>query len=150
MKNLKRFYPILFLLLMMQCDVLPTNYPVYRPGSSSTVSTNESREFADLMEKDQINKKQKTAEVLTYLLNDPEPEDPYTATVIENISGCDIIVRLVAVKGNQIYNLPIPRNGKNHFKIAKGSYTLKSNVCEAKYYSQKYIYEPLILKLSNN
>ena len=132
MKNLKRFYPILFVFVMVQCDILPTNYPVYRPGSSSTVSTNESREFADLMEKDQINKKQKTAEVLTYLLNDPEPEDPYTATVIENISGCDIIVRLVAVKGHQIYNLPIPRNGKNHFKIAKGSYTLKSNVCEAK------------------
>ena len=150
MKNLRRLYPILFLLLMVQCDILPTNYPVYRPGSSSTVSTNESREFADLMEKDQINKKQKTAEVLTYLLNDPEPEDPYTATVIENISGCDIIVRLVAVKGNQIYNLPIPRNGKNHFKIVKGSYTLKSNVCEAKYYSQKYIYEPLILKLSSH
>lgn len=138
------------LFLFIQCDVLPSNFPVYQPGATTSGIPNENKEFADLMEKDQVNKKQKTAEVLTYLLNDPEPEDPYTATVIENTSNCNIIVRLVAVNGSQIYNLPIPRNGKNHFKIAKGNYTLKSNVCEAKYYSQKSITEPLILKLTAN
>ncbi len=138
------------LFFFIQCDVLPSNFPVYQPGTPSAVIPNENKEFADLMEKDQVNKKQKTAEVLTYLLNDPEPEDPYTATVIENTSNCNIIVRLVSVNGSQIYNLPIPRNGKNHFKIAKGNYTLKSNVCEAKYYSQKSITEPLILKLTAN
>ena len=138
------------LFFFIQCDVLPSNFPVYQPGATTPGIPNENKEFADLMEKDQVNKKQKTAEVLTYLLNDPEPEDPYTATVIENTSNCNIIVRLVAVNGSQIYNLPIPRNGKNHFKIAKGNYTLKSNVCEAKYYSQKSITEPLILKLTAN
>lgn len=144
MKNLKKLYLLVLGFLMIQCDVVPNSgYRTNNPGS-----VDEGKEFADLMEKDQIDKNKKTAEVLTYLLNDTDPADPYTVAVIDNLSGCNIIVRLVAVKGNQIYNLPVPKNSKNHFKIAKGSYTMRSNVCESKYYSQKSITEPLILKLS--
>ncbi|WP_423974917.1 DUF6759 domain-containing protein [Kaistella sp.] len=47
-----------------------------------------------------------------------------------------------------MYNVPILRNNKNQFIIKKGNYTLKSNIYEAKYYSQKIIVEPLLLKLS--
>ncbi len=144
MKNLKKLYLLVLGFLMIQCDVVPNSgYRTNNPGS-----VDESKEFADLMEKDQTDKNKKTAEVLTYLLNDTDPADPYTVAVIDNLSGCNIIVRLVAVKGNQIYNLPVAKNSKNHFKIAKGSYTMRSNVCESKYYSQKSITEPLILKLS--
>ncbi|WP_332021440.1 DUF6759 domain-containing protein [Kaistella sp.] len=144
MKNLKKLYLLVLGFLMIQCDVVPNSgYRTNNPGSAD-----ESKEFADLMEKDQTDKNKKTAEVLTYLLNDTDPADPYTVAVIDNLSGCNIIVRLVAVKGNQIYNLPVPKNSKNHFKIAKGSYTMRSNVCKSKYYSQKSINEPLILKLS--
>ena len=144
MKNLKKLYLLVLGFLMIQCDVVPNSgYRTNNPGS-----VDESKEFADLMEKDQTDKNKKTAEVLTYLLNDTDPADPYTVAVIDNLSGCNIIVRLVAVKGNQIYNLPVPKNSKNHFKIAKGSYTMRSNVCDSKYYSQKLINEPLILKLS--
>ncbi|WP_332030996.1 DUF6759 domain-containing protein [Kaistella sp.] len=144
MKNLKKIYLLVLGFLMIQCDVVPNSgYRTNNPGS-----VDESKEFADLMEKDQTDKNKKTAEVLTYLLNDTDPADPYTVAVIDNLSGCNIIVRLVAVKGNQIYNLPVAKNSKNHFKIAKGSYTMRSNVCESKYYSQKSITEPLILKLS--
>ena len=144
MKNLKKIYLLVLGFLMIQCDVVPNSgYRTNNPGS-----VDESKEFADLMEKDQTDKNKKTAEVLTYLLNDTDPADPYTVAVIDNLSGCNIIVRLVAVKGNEIYNLPVAKNSKNHFKIAKGSYTMRSNVCESKYYSQKLINEPLILKLS--
>lgn len=144
MKNLKKIYLLVLGFLMIQCDVVPNSgYRTNNPGS-----VDESKEFADLMEKDQIDKNKKTAEVLTYLLNDTDPADPYTVAVIDNLSGCNIIVRLVAVKGNEIYNLPVAKNSKNHFKIAKGSYTMRSNVCKSKYYSQKSITEPLILKLS--
>lgn len=90
------------------------------------------------------------AEVLTYLLNDDDPKDKQTAAVIENISSCNIILRLVGINNNVIYNLPIARNSKNQFVIDKGNFTLKSNVCGAKYYSQKNIKDPLILKLSTN
>ena len=146
MKNLKKIYLLVLVFLMIQCDVVPNSgYRTNNPGS-----VDEGKEFADLMEKDQIDKNKKTAEVLTYLLNDTDPADPYTVAVIDNLSGCNIIVRLVAVKGNQIYNLPVPKNSKNQFVIYKGSYTMKSNVCAAKYYSQKQISAPLILKLSGN
>jgi len=144
MKNLKKLYLLVLGFLMIQCDVVPNSG--YRTNKAGSVD--ESKEFAELMEKDQTDKNKKTAEVLTYLLNDTDPADPYTVAVIDNLSGCNIIVRLVAVKGNQIYNLPVAKNSKNHFKIAKGSYTMRSNVCESKYYSQKSITEPLILKLS--
>lgn len=146
MKSLKKLYLLVLGFLMIQCDVVPNSgYRTNNPGS-----VDESKEFADLIEKDQIDKNKKTAEVLTYLINDTDPADPYTVAVIDNLSGCNIIVRLVAVKGNQIYNLPVPKNSKNQFVIYKGSYTMKTNVCAAKYYSQKQISAPLILKLSGN
>ena len=146
MKSLKKLYLLVLGFLMIQCDVVPNSgYRTNNPGS-----VDESKEFADLIEKDQIDKNKKTAEVLTYLLNDTDPADPYTVAVIDNLSGCNIIVRLVAVKGNQIYNLPVPKHSKNQFVIYKGNYTMKANVCAAKYYSQKQISAPLILKLSGN
>lgn len=145
---MKYYFLFLLLFFVVQCDIMPSANPVY--PSKTTVLKTESNEFEELMEKDQIYKNKKTAEVLTYLLNDTDPADPYTVAVIDNLSGCNIIVRLVAVKGNQIYNLPVPKNSKNQFVIYKGSYTMKSNVCAAKYYSQKQISAPLILKLSGN
>ncbi|WP_376751227.1 DUF6759 domain-containing protein, partial [Kaistella carnis] len=40
-------------------------------------------------------------------------------------------------------------HSKNQFVVKKGSYTLKSKICGANYYSQKNLSDPLILKLSN-
>lgn len=132
-------------LLLTSCEVMPTNYSGY-----GTVPVNESREFAQLMANDQKNKTKETAEVLNYLLNDTDPEDLKTAAVITNNSNCDIIVRLTGTQSSDVYNLPVARNSKNQFTIRKGTYLMKSNVCNAKYESQKSITEPLILKLSSN
>lgn len=145
---MKYYFLFLLLFFVVQCDIMPSANPVY--PSKTTVLKTENKEFEELMEKDQINKKQVTAEVLTYLLNDDDSNDPKTAAVIDNNSNCNIILRLVEIKGNRIYNLPIPKNSKNQFVIYKGSYTMKTNVCAAKYYSQKQISAPLILKLSGN
>lgn len=135
----------------MSCNMIPVGNTIYRPGNSQNSAViNENKEFSTLLQKDQINKKQMTAEVLNYLLNESKSQDPKTAAVIENNSNCNIILRLVGVQSNQIYNLPISRNSKNQFVILKGKYTLKSNICGAAYYSQKNITEPLILKLSAN
>ena len=149
---MKGLYLLLSFLFLMSCDMIPVGNTIYRPTTSQTSSStiNENREFSVLLEKDQINKKKINAEVLTYLLNDSDPQENSTAAVIENTSSCNIILRLVGIQNNQIYNLPISRNSKNQFVILKGNYTLKSNICGAKYYSQKNILEPLILKLSNN
>ncbi len=149
---MKGFYLLFCFLFLVSCDVIPVENTIYRPTypQSSSDTINESSEFATLLEKDRVNKKQVTAKVLTYLLNDSDPEEKNTAAVIENSSSCNMILRLVSVHSNQIYNLPIARNSKNQFVILKGNYTLKSYICGAKYYSQKNILEPLILKLSNN
>lgn len=145
---MKYYFLFLLLFFVVQCDIMPSANPVY--PSKTTVLKSENKEFEELMEKDQINKKQVIAEVLTYLLNDDDSNDPKTAAVIDNNSSCDIILRLVEIQGNRIYNLPIPKHSKNQFVIYKGNYTMKTNVCAAKYYSQKQISAPLILKLSGN
>lgn len=145
---MKYYFLFLVLFFVVQCDIMPSAKPVY--PSKKVVLKTENKEFEELMEKDQINKKQVTAEVLTYLLNDDDSNDPKTAAVIDNNSSCDIILRLVEIQGNRIYNLPIPKHSKNQFVIYKGNYTMKTNVCAAKYYSQKQISAPLILKLSGN
>ena len=145
---MKYYFLFLLLFFVVQCYIMPSAKPVY--PSKKVVLKTENKEFEELMEKDQINKKQVTAEVLTYLLNDDDSNDPKTAAVIDNNSNCNIILRLVEIKGNRIYNLPIPKHSKNQFVIYKGNYTMKTNVCAAKYYSQKQISAPLILKLSGN
>lgn len=143
MKNI----PLLLLsLFCLSCDVIPINYPVDNPNSTN----NSNAEFKSLWEKDKINKKQVNAQVLTYLLNDTNPKETFTAASIENTSRCNMILRMVGISGGEIYNLPIQANSKNQFIIKKGNYTLKSNICGANYYSQKNISDPLILKLSSN
>ena len=151
---MKSIFSALFLLFFLSCEVLPAG-SVYRsaPGSTSAtkpVVKNERSEFEELMAKDQIDKRKVTAEVLTYLLNEPDPKEKQTGAVIENKSNCDMILRLVGINSTKIYNLPVPRQSKNQFVIDKGNYTLKSDICGANYYSQKNITEPLVLKLSNN
>ncbi|QDP84721.1 hypothetical protein FNJ88_03835 [Chryseobacterium sp. SNU WT5] len=151
---MQKIYLLFCFTLLVSCNILPSGNTVYRSGNSYPQKTptvkSEINEFAVLMEKDKINKKHVNAEVLTHLLNDPDPNELNTAAVIDNTSNCDIIIRIVGIRSNEIYNLPIPRNSKNQFIIKKGTYTLKSNICGANYYSQKNIIEPLILKLSTN
>ena len=121
-----------------------------QPSDNSTSSSDESKEFADLYKMHNLKKNVVTAEVLTYLLNNEDPREKNTAAIIENGSGCDIILRLVGVENKKIYNLPIAKRTKNKFVIEKGSYTLRANVCDADYYSQKkFSAQPLVLKLAN-
>lgn len=137
-------------LILFGCDVLPPG-SVYRSNSpTSNSSSNENSEYVNLMAKDKIGKEKVTAEVLTYLLNESDSREPRTAVVIENKSNCDMIFRMVRLDSDLIYNLPVARNSKNQFVVQKGNYTLKSKICNANYYSQKNISEPLLLKLSNN
>lgn len=149
---MKNLFLLLILMLFIKCDIIPNSTRVYKPNTSTTTNTsgNENSEFTILLEKDKINKKHVNAEVLTYLLNEPDLAETHTAAVIENTTRCNIILRMVGITNSQIYNLPISAHTKNQFVIQKGNYTLKSNLCGANYYSQKNLTEPLILKLSIN
>ncbi len=148
---MKIIVSVFLLLCLFSCDILPTSAPIYRripAGSSFPTANSERSEFENLMAKDQINKKKTNAEVLTYLLNDPDPAELYTAIVIENTSGCNIILRLTGSASTPDYDLPIAGNSKNQFVIEKGNYSLRSTLCGATYRAEKRVTEPLILKLS--
>lgn len=124
-----------------------TGTPYGKPAGGTAVAASEKSEFVDLMRKDGVDKDHETAEVLTYLLNSTDPDEPYTAAVIENPSDCDIIFRMVEINSGRIYNLPVARRNYNQFKIAKGNYTMRANICQGKFYSQERVTEPLIIKL---
>lgn len=148
---MKALLSVLLFFCLLSCDILPNNPAVYRrvpAGTSFPTAGSERSEFENLMAKDQINKKKTNAEVLTYLLNDPDPAELYTAIVIENTSGCNIIVRLAGNASTPDYALPIAKNSKNQFVIEKGNYSLRSTLCGATYHAEKRVTEPLILKLS--
>lgn len=138
------FFGSMVLYLLNSCEATSPG----TPNPTSTTKQSKTHEFDKLWTEDQLNKDQKTAAVLNYLLNNPDPRDPKTAIVIENSSDCDLIMRLLNTDTSESYNLPVRRKSKNQFIISKGSYTLKSTICTAQYYSQKNIVEPLVLKLS--
>ncbi len=142
----KRLVFCSFMIMLGSCKSAASGYETL-PAGGTAVMAAEKNEFADLMRKDGVDKDHETAEVLTYLLNSTDPDDPYTAAVIENPSDCDIVFRMVEINSGRIYNLPVARRNYNQFKIAKGSYTMRANICQGKFYSQERVTEPLIIKL---
>lgn len=80
-------------------------------------------------------KNKKTAELLTHLFNnDPNKKEAYIH--IKNKSKCNLIVK---ISGKKFYNLTVPANNDNYILVPKGSYTLTTSVCDAKYSSVKNI-----------
>lgn len=80
-------------------------------------------------------KNKKTAELLTHLFNnDPNKKDAYIH--IRNKSKCNLVVK---ISGRKFYNLTVPANNDNYILVPKGTYTLTTSVCDAKYSSVKNI-----------
>ncbi len=146
---MKKFWPLLVLVIFSCAEQYQVvRRPAGTPAPAAAVSG--MSEFDRLMEKDRINKKQVTAEVLTYLLNEPDAREPRTAAVIENKSFCPMILRMKRSTDQFIYSLPIPAQSKNQFVIEKGYYQVSSRICQAHYLAEKEITEPLILILSDH
>ncbi len=83
------------------------------------------------------------AKVLTHLFNnDPNKREAYVE--IMNRSKCNIIVKF---SGRKFYNLNVNANTKNYILVDKGSYTLTTDVCNAKYSSSKNIMRDITLTL---
>ena len=138
-----------FLLLCLMTIIFhnceSTNYPSSRSNSTANPNISSSTsDFGALMVKDKIDKNQRSAAVVSQLIND-SPTDKVAAIVIENTTNCNIIVRISGAKN---YLLPIYKNDKNFLIIDKGNYTFSSNFCRAKYYTQKSISESLTITLS--
>ncbi len=66
--------------------------------------------------------------------------------LFKNNSDCNIVLR---IEGKDYYNLAVPARGENFIIVNKGSYTLTSNVCDMKYFSQKDIKRSIFVTINN-
>ena len=64
---------------------------------------------------------------------------------IVNKSKCNLIVK---ISGKRFYNLNVPANNENFILIDKGSYTVTTSVCDAKYSSNKNIGKDIVITLN--
>lgn len=86
----------------------------------------------------------KTAELLTHLFNnDPSSMDAYIQII--NKSKCNLVVK---INGRKFYNLNVPSNNSNYILVDKGTYTLTTSVCDAKYSSVKNITKDIVVTLA--
>lgn len=90
-------------------------------------------------------KVQKTVDLLNHLFsNDPNRPEAYIQ--IENKSKCNLIVK---ISGKRFYNLDVPANNQNFILVDKGTYTLTTSVCDAKYSSVKDIRKDIVITLNS-
>lgn len=89
-------------------------------------------------------KNKKTAELLTHIFNtDPNSRTAYIQII--NKSKCNLIVK---VSGKRFYNLDVPANNQNYIMVDKGSYSVTTSVCDAKYSSSKNINKDIVITLN--
>ena len=92
------------------------------------------------------DKNKKTAELLTHIFNnDPNRKEAYVRII--NKSKCNLIVKISG--GKKFYNLNVPARNDNYILIPKGSYTITTMVCDAKYSSNKKIEKDVEITLNS-
>lgn len=101
--------------------------------------------FNKLMDEDKSSEKQTTAKILNDLFNEADPNSPTSVVLIQNKSLCDLILNM---EGPQLYNLAVPANSDKSIIVKKGSYTLRSNICDAAYESLKSINKNIVISLN--
>ena len=90
-------------------------------------------------------KTQQTADVLNHLFsNDPNRKEAYLQ--IQNKSKCNMVVK---ISGKKFYNLDVKARGQSYILVDKGTYTLTTNVCDAKYSSVKNINKDMYVVLNS-
>lgn len=86
----------------------------------------------------------KTAELLTHLFNnDPAKKEAYIH--IKNLSKCNLLVK---ISGKKFYNLTVPAANSNYILLPKGSYTITTMVCDAKYSEVKNLQKDMEIALN--
>lgn len=86
----------------------------------------------------------KTAELLTHLFNnDPAKKEAYIH--IKNQSQCAIVVK---ISGKKQYSLNVPARNSNYLLLPKGSYTITTTICGAKYSEVKNLQKDMEITLN--
>lgn len=90
------------------------------------------------------NSHKRTEDLLNHLFNsDPRSRTAYVQIV--NKSKCNLIVK---ISGKRFYNLDVPANNQNFILVDKGSYSVTTSVCDAKYSSTKNIGKDIVITLN--
>ncbi len=115
--------------------------PTVKPISTAKLKTAIKKDVA----KDGSNDKNKrTADLLNHLFNtDPSSKSAYVQIV--NKSKCNLIVK---ISGKRYFNLDVPAKNQNFILIDKGTYTITTSVCDAKYSSSKNINKDIVITLN--
>jgi hypothetical protein len=115
--------------------------PTIAPVNTSKLKNEVKRDVA----KNGTNAQHKRAEdLLNHLFsNDPNGKSAYV--VIKNKSKCNLVVKL---NGKKFYNLTVPANNENFIMVEKGSYSVTTMVCDAKYSSTKSIGKDIVITLN--
>lgn len=108
-------------------------------------NSSEAEEFKRLMTETSEEHKEKTVQLLNAMLNEDITKKE-AILLFKNNSDCNIVLR---VEGKDYYNLAVPAHGENFIIVNKGSYTLKSNICDMKYFSQKDIKRSIFVTIGN-
>jgi len=98
-------------------------------------NSEDAEEFKKLIAETSSEHKEKTVKLLNAMFNEDITRKE-AILLFKNNSDCNIVLR---VEGKDYYNLAVPSHGENFIVINKGSYTLSSNICDIKYFSQKDI-----------
>lgn len=116
--------------------------PTVKPISTEKLKTAIKKDVA----KDGSNDRHKrTADLLNHMFNtDPSSKTAYVQIV--NRSKCNLIVK---ISGKKFYNLDVPASNQNFILLDKGSYTITTNVCDAKYSSTKSINKDIVVTLNS-
>lgn len=115
--------------------------PTVKPVSTSKLKNDINRDVS----KNGTNAKHKrTEDLLNHLFNtDTSSRTAYVQIV--NRSKCNLIVK---ISGKRFYNLDVPANNQNFILLDKGSYTVTTSVCDAKYSTTKNISKDIVITLN--
>lgn len=108
-------------------------------------NSKEAEEFKRLIAETSTEHKEKTEKLLNAMLNEDITKKE-AVLLFKNNSDCNIVLR---IEGKDYYNLAVPAHGENFIIINKGSYTLNSNVCDMKYFSQKDVKKSIFVTIDN-
>jgi hypothetical protein len=127
--------------------VLGDNYEIpqtTKTSSSNSYSNSNIQKTGSAAKQDEKPDSQKTAALLTAIFsNDPNRKEAYVD--FQNNSKCGIVIKIT---GKQNYSLSVPAKGKNFILVEKGTYTLTTDICGAKYSSTKDITKDFSITLN--
>ncbi|WP_137905663.1 DUF6759 domain-containing protein [Chryseobacterium sp. 2VB] len=108
-------------------------------------NSDDAEEFKKLIAETSAEHKEKTVKLLNAMFNEDITRKE-AILLFKNNSDCNIVLR---VEGKDFYNLAVPAHGENFIVINKGSYTLSSNICDIKYFSQKDIKKSIFVTVDS-